>query len=88
MMLADLVSALLSYDTLAARQWVADAHREGLSWSDVPAPQGFDSNGMVVAASMVELLAERAGQPAPQWTKTIPSAQEPILLLRPLERDA
>ena len=31
--LPDLVRALLSFDALAARQWVTDSLREGLVWA-------------------------------------------------------
>src|SRR5262245_16838513 len=86
MKLSELVSALLSYDTLAARQWVADARREGLCWTDVPEPQGLDSVGMAVAAGIAELLAERAGQPPPRWTVMVPSTREPVFLVRSVDK--
>jgi hypothetical protein len=34
----DLVHALLEFDAIGARQWVADALRERIQWHDVPAP--------------------------------------------------
>jgi hypothetical protein len=34
MELRDLVRALLTFDTLAARQWLADAGRSGLVWAE------------------------------------------------------
>jgi len=82
MKLDDLVSALLSYDTLTARQWVADAWRESISWSSVPPPQGLDAVGMAVAAGVVEMLAERTGQPFPTWTAKVPPARDPVFLVR------
>lgn len=82
MEIGDLVQALLSHDALAARQWVADAQREGVEWSRVPAPRTSDPLEMVVAAGVVELLAERAGQPPPDWTHAVAAASEPVFLVR------
>lgn len=80
--LRDLVRALLAHDTLAARQWVADASRAHISWTAIPRPTGFDRTGMAVAAGIVETLAERANQPAPPWTSAVPALPEPFLLVR------
>jgi len=71
MNLADLVRALLAFDALAARQWVADSMRQGLVWASVPEPTGLDAVGMGVAAGVAELLAGRAGQEAPAWAKAV-----------------
>jgi hypothetical protein len=80
--LHDLVRSLLANNTLAARQWVADAKRGRLVWASVPRPQGLDPVGLVVAAGIVELLAGRAGHAAPPWTQTIGAAPAPVLLVR------
>lgn len=80
--LLDLVKALLSYDTLAARQWVADAERSGFSWSSVPAPKGLDPTASALAAGVTELLAARAGQKPPHWTASVPAAPERLFLVR------
>jgi len=80
--LEDLVGALLRYDALAARQWVADARREGLEWRTVPEPRSLDPVGMAVAAGIVELLASRARQSPPDWTAAVPALPEPLLLVR------
>lgn len=80
--IADLVRALMTHDALAARQWVADARREGVEWSGVPAPRMGDPLEMAIAAAVVELLADRAGQGAPEWTRTVPPAPEPFFLVR------
>src|SRR5450432_4057112 len=82
MELRELVDALLSYETLVARQWVADAFRSGLRWDAIPEPAGFDATQLAVAAGVVELLAARAGQAAPPWTFNIPAAPTPIFLVR------
>jgi hypothetical protein len=81
----DLVKALLSYDALTARQWVADAERSGFAWSNVPAPSGLDPTASALAAGVTELLAFRAGQSPPAWTAKIPPAPERIFLVRAAE---
>jgi len=80
--LAELVRVLIACDALAARQWVADARREGIEWSRVPEPRMDDPLQMAIAAAMVELMAQRAGQPAPDWTRTVPPAPQPVFLVR------
>ncbi len=50
MNILELVNALLSYDTLTARQWLADAERSGFSWSKVPAPGDLDPTASALAA--------------------------------------
>jgi hypothetical protein len=80
--LEDLVRALLRWDALAARQWLADAQRSGRVWSDVPRPVGLDATELATAAGVVELLAERAGQPPPGWTAGVPPAPQKLFLVR------
>jgi hypothetical protein len=82
MRLEDLVRALVSYDAITARQWVADASRAHLQWRDVPLPAGLDRIGLAVAAGVAETLAERAGQSAPEWAHDVPELAEPFLLVR------
>lgn len=79
--LHDLTRALLEYDTLAARQWVADAIREQITWTRLPQPQ-LDTVGMAVAAGVIEMLAERYGQAPPPWTAGVKAAPKPIFLSR------
>jgi len=80
MELPDLVHAVLSGDLLAARQWVADAHRSRLQWATFGRPSGLDSREMIVAAALAELLAGRAGVAAPSWTASIGANREPLFL--------
>jgi hypothetical protein len=82
MELRNLVRALLGFDTLTARQWVADAERFGLVWTEVSAPRGLDATELATAAGVTELLASRAGQPAPAWTAAIPPAPKTLFLVR------
>jgi hypothetical protein len=81
-----LVAALLAYDALAVRHWVADAARAQLDWRCVREPEGLDSLGMAVAAGVVEVLASRAGQTPPAWTARVAAAPEPIFLVRAAAR--
>ena len=80
--LRELVTALLGFDTLSARQWLADALRARLVWAEVPAAAGLDATESAVAAGVVELLASRAGQPAPAWAAAVPSAPAKLFLVR------
>ena len=80
--LRDLVRALLGFDALTARQWLADAQRAGLVWAEVPAPAGLDATELAAAAGVAELLASRSGQPAPDWTAAVPPAPQRLFLVR------
>jgi hypothetical protein len=80
--LRDLVRALLGFDTLAARQWLADAGRSGLVWAELPAPTGLDATELATAAGVAELLASRAGEAAPGWTANVPPAPQVLFLVR------
>lgn len=82
MRLEDLVRALVRNDALAARQWVADAIRARLDWQSVPRPADLDALGLAIAAGVAELLAARTGQEPPPWTKAVPAAPQPFLLVR------
>lgn len=76
----DLVRALLAGDLLRARQWVADAHRMSLSWTQVHEPYGLNAREMSVAAGVVELLAARAGLAPPPWTRAVGPVGEQLIL--------
>ena len=78
--LRDLVEATLRGDLLAARQWVADARRERVNWERFELPSTFVGRELTVAAGLVELLAHRAGENPPSWTKTIGAESEPFVL--------
>ena len=77
-----LVRALLEFDTLGARQWLADAQRSDFVWLEVPAPEGLNSTELATAAGVAELLAARAGQPPPEWTASVPAAPQRLFLVR------
>lgn len=80
--LRDLVHALLRFDALTARQWLADATRSGLVWSRVPPPLGLDETESALAAGVAELLASRSGQAPPGWAAATPAAPKGLHLVR------
>jgi hypothetical protein len=80
--LRDLVHALLGFDALTARQWIADARHSGFVWTEVPAPVGLDATELATAAGVAELLAERTGQSPPGWAASVPPAPERLFLVR------
>jgi hypothetical protein len=80
--LSSLVMNILEGNMLAARQWVADAARTQVRWSMIPRPITLDETQMAVAASLVEMLAERSNQPAPAWTQGVPSARASVFLVK------
>jgi hypothetical protein len=82
MELRDLVHALLSFDALAARQWVADSLRRGLVWASIPEPADLDPVGLGVAAGVAELLAARAGQSPPLWARAVQATPTPVYLVK------
>lgn len=84
--LRELVLALLAGDLLTARQWVADARRTDLCWEEVEFPSNLTAIELAVAAAVVELLASRAGRPAPSWTNTVGAVRELLVLDPGLDR--
>jgi hypothetical protein len=80
MELHELVGAILAGDMLTARQWVADARRQRVNWHTVPCPKELNGREMTVAAGVVELLANRAGEKPPTWTETVGAEREPVVL--------
>jgi hypothetical protein len=82
MNLHELVRAILAGDLLAARQWVADAQRPPIQWSNVERPLGLNETELIVAAGLTELLAERAGMRAPSWTSSV-GASPTLFVLDP-----
>lgn len=82
MNLSDLVRALLSFETLVARQWVTDSLRAGVVWASIPVPTDLDDVSLGVAAGIAELLAERAGQAPPAWASSVEVAGSPVWLVK------
>jgi hypothetical protein len=86
MELRDLVFAILAGDLLTARQCVADARRERVKWGSVQCPRDFAGREMTVAAGVVELLADRAGERPPPWTHAVGAEREAVVLDPGLEQ--
>ena len=84
--LRDLVRTVLAGDLLTARQWVADARHARVDWEAMPKPEGMSDREMTVAAGLTELLATRAGSPAPAWTDSVGGEDEPLILDPGLEQ--
>ena len=82
MRLEDLVQALLTFDTLAARQWVADAARAGIEWTRMPKPQFDTAEAEAVAASVADLLAQRNGETPPEWTREVGASPTTVMLVK------
>jgi integrase len=76
-----LVGHLLNFERAAATRWVAEAERAKVDWHKVPPPTSADAKVCAVAASIAELLASRADQPAPSWTAGVGSAPAPLFLV-------
>lgn len=83
--LRDLVRALVARDALRARQWVADAARARFDWAGVARPGGLDPVAMAVAASIVEMMAERERHQPPSWTAAVPAAPRRLSLVAAAE---
>lgn len=83
--LHEVVEAALSRDGL----WLSGATQEFLratpNLSDVPQPTEGSEQHLVVAAALVELLALRTGQQAPDWTEKVGSLREPFFLVAEAE---
>ncbi len=82
MQLSELVDALMKFDSLRARQWVADALAVSLEWSEIPRPVGLGAESLAVAAGVAEMLAERSDQAPPSWTTNVPKSPTKIYLVR------
>ena len=80
MQLEDLVHAISRGDLIAAREWVADAHRAGIEWATLERPIDLSENDLAIAAGLAELLATRDGAALPSWTGTVTGLREPLLL--------
>lgn len=79
--LAEVVSAILNDEGLVPRQWVMDCAREGVRWDVLKSPSELTGDELSIAASLVELMAERAGVSSPSWTSKVPALREPLYLV-------
>lgn len=74
--------AALSGEALRLRGLVQEMLLEFPQLAEVPRPTTDDQRLLAIAAALVELIAVRAGQPAPSWTADIGPAPAPIYLVR------
>lgn len=84
--LKELVSALLAYDALTARAWVARTVARQIDWSTFPFPSGMAEIELALAASVLELLAARAGIAPPSWARNVPASPKKIFLVKAADR--
>jgi hypothetical protein len=79
--LEDLAAAALRRDNLTLRSLVQDFLREHPHLQGVSRPQTEDQAILGIAAGLIELLAQRNEQAAPDWSRTIGAMPEPFILL-------
>ena len=84
MELRELVRALRTRDALKALAEVLEALRSGADLTTLELPDG-DGLDRALAASVVELLAERWNRPAPAWAAAIPPSPTPFFLVASAE---
>lgn len=84
-LIEELAEAALHRDSLRLRSLVQDLVHANVDWSSLPRPTTEDSRLLAIAASLVELLAERQNQSPPAWTKEIGALNEPFFLVRSVE---
>ena len=76
-----IAEAALSGDALGVRSLVQDWIAESPNLHEVTKPETDDVKVLAVAASLLELLAERAGSKPPLWTSLIAPLIEPLFLV-------
>lgn len=84
----NIATAILAYDALSVRSLVQDWLRSGPVFANEPAPIATDARVRVLAAAVVELLAERAGQPAPTWAAAEGGLASPLFLVEAAQHSA
>ena len=80
-LIEQLAQVALERDNLRLRGFVQDLLHSATPLNRLPRPTSRDPRLLSVAASIVELLAERQGQPPPVWTKEIGALNEPFFLI-------
>lgn len=77
-----LAEAVLNGEGVEARSLVQDFFRANPKLTDIPQPKVDDNRLLAISASLLELFAQRMGQTAPAWTKSIDPLSEPMYLLK------
>ena len=81
-----LAEAALRRDSLQVRSLAQDLLREDPQLATLPRPPIDDQQILGTAAALLELLAQRSGQPAPAWTREVGPVLEPVFLLEAATR--
>jgi len=79
--LEQMAEAAISRDAIRLRSLVQDWTRSAIPVSEFQRPIQLDAKALVIAAALVELLAERRGEVPPQWTQAIGGLAEPFFLV-------
>lgn len=74
--------AALDGDGLQLRSLTQDLMHDTHCISTMPRPATDDARILAVAAALLEMLAERAGQSPPAWVDEVGPAPEPIFLVK------
>lgn len=80
-LLEQLAEAALAGDALNVRQLARDWVRQNPRLDQCVQPECGSHTLIVIAAALVELLAERMSQPAPAWTARVGSLDTPFFLV-------
>jgi hypothetical protein len=85
-MLNELAKAALERRSLELRELVLELLSTHLNLESI-SPTNFESSQhRIVAAALLELLAERRGQQIPEWLKTTDHLPEPFFLLESAQK--
>jgi hypothetical protein len=84
--LCEMAVFLLTHDDFHLRLYVQAWLREQPCFALMPQPETDDPRVLTVTAALIELLAERAGQPPPDWTASVGPLPEPFFVMRRAER--
>jgi hypothetical protein len=76
-----MAQAALAGEALLLRELALEWLRENPHLAASPAPVTEDPDVRVVAAGLVELLADRCGQPPPPWAAEVGGMREPRFLV-------
>ncbi|GAB4577758.1 MAG: hypothetical protein Fur0022_04890 [Anaerolineales bacterium] len=79
--LEQLARAAYQHEGLLVRSLTQDLLRETSSLQDIPRPTSQDTRLLSIAASLLELLAQRQQQAPPAWVQDIGPMPEPFYLL-------
>ncbi len=76
----ELARAAVELRTLDLREWVNEANRRHEPLTSLAPPATDDPTLRTVAAALIEVLARRRQEPAPQWAAEAPPMEAPLWL--------